>query len=433
MKKFVVLLLFFSISAQADVISKMFSEKGEKIDYKSEQLLYQIAEAKDTKINSTIGVPRNNDSSLIIIKSIADLVSLPPEDVFPYVSVYGKPELRSLWLKEIKRKNPSLVADISLPVVSASMTNGLSIVATLFVNPGDEIIIHDIYWDPYKLIFEKFCGGKLTTYNTFKNGRFDLDSFKQKLLSVKPGKKIILILNFPNNPSGYTLLPEEAAFIATWIKNAAYNHDIVVICDDAYFGLVYEDGLFTESLFTKLANLHERVLAIKIDGVSKEEYSCGLRIGFITYGIRGATEETYKGLEDKSAAIIAAMEYNPANVSQSLIIKSHKSPTFEQEKRDNLKLLKAKYLKLKEVLSKNKQKYEEFFTALPCNGGYTVCLKLKEGLDGDDIRKKLIEKYSTGILSINNMLRVAFVSLPENDIPKLFDNIYADLRAFTRE
>ena len=48
------------------------------------------------------------------------------------------------------------------------------------------------------------------------------------------------------------------------------------------FGLVYENGIFKESLFSKLADLHENVLAVKVDGATKEDYAWGFRVGFIT-------------------------------------------------------------------------------------------------------------------------------------------------------
>jgi len=57
--------------------------------------------------------------------------------------------------------------------------------------------------------------------------------------------------------------------------------NIVAITDDAYFGLFYEDSL-KESLFGKLANLHPRILAVKLDGATKEEFVWGFRTGFIT-------------------------------------------------------------------------------------------------------------------------------------------------------
>ena len=157
----------------------------------------------------------------------------------------------------------------------------------LFVNPEDAIILPDLYWGNYRLIFEKAWHGKLSTYPTFtETGGFNCSGLKQKLGETSTGKKIVL-LNFPNNPTGYTPTVEEAhAIIDILIESAEAGNEIVVVFDDAYFGLVYESGIITESLFSHLANVHERILAVKADGATKEEYVLGFRIGFVTFGIK---------------------------------------------------------------------------------------------------------------------------------------------------
>ncbi|MBI2117570.1 aminotransferase class I/II-fold pyridoxal phosphate-dependent enzyme, partial [Candidatus Peregrinibacteria bacterium] len=52
-------------------------------------------------------------------------------------------------------------------------------------------------------------------------------------------RKKVLLLNFPNNPTGYSPRREEAAMICDVIRACAEGGNaIVVIIDDAYFGLV---------------------------------------------------------------------------------------------------------------------------------------------------------------------------------------------------
>ena len=59
-----------------------------------------------------------------------------------------------------------------------------------------------------------------------------------------------------------------------------------MLCDDAYFGLFYHLGgeSMTESLFGKLTGRHPNLLAVKLDGATKELFVWGLRCGFITFG-----------------------------------------------------------------------------------------------------------------------------------------------------
>ena len=74
-------------------------------------------------------------------------------------------------------------------------------------------------------------------------------------------------------------------FICKVIKDCAETGaKILICCDDAYFGLNYEENIETQSLFAYLADIHENVLAVKIDGPTKEDYVWGLRCGFLTFG-----------------------------------------------------------------------------------------------------------------------------------------------------
>jgi hypothetical protein len=57
-----------------------------------------------------------------------------------------------------------------------------------------------------------------------------------------------------------------------------------------------------------------------------------------------------------------------------------------------------------------------------------MCLKLKEGLDGEKIRQILLEKYETGLIHLAGIFRLAFSSVAEDKIEDLFVNIYQACR-----
>ncbi len=73
---------------------------------------------------------------------------------------------------------------------------------------------------------------------------------------------------------------------------------------------------------------------------------------------------------------------------------------------------------------RSNEKYKEYFTAIPYNSGYFMCIQLAEGLEGEKIRKILIEKYSIGVISLNNVLRIAYSAVAAQDVPELFEGIY---------
>ena len=322
-------------------------------------------------------------------------------------------------------KNPSLSgASLSNPLVTNALTHGLSMIGYLFVDPDDAIILPDLFWGNYRLIFEKTWHGKLTSYPTFtENGGFNCSGLKQKLGETPAGKKIVL-LNFPNNPTGYTPTVEEAnEIIDILIESADAGNEIVVTFDDAYFGLVYESGIITESLFSRLANAHERILAIKADGATKEDYVWGFRVGFVTFGTKQNSEEMYGALESKLAGAVRGTISNASHIGQSLLLAAFDSENYEAEKKEKFDTLKKRYTTVREILDKH-QEYEEIFKALPFNSGYFMCVRLSKGIDAEELRQNLIKKYDTGVIALGDLLRIAFSSTPTQLLETLFENIY---------
>lgn len=411
------------IKAKSSVVFELLSERGKNIFFPKKGILGQTAEAKGTKINATIGAAIEDDGTPMRLEAIASKINMDPGLIFPYAPSFGRPDIRARWKKMIYEKNPSLAnAELSLPVVTNALTHGISMAGYMFLNPGDEVIVPDLFWGNYNLTLANAYGANLVKFNLFKNGAFDLEAFEAKLNEGGIGKKV-MILNFPNNPSGYTPTVEEQKSIVEIIKTAAEKgNKIVTITDDAYFGLVYEEGIETESIFSPLCQLHENVLALKIDGATKEDYVWGFRVGFMTYGIKGGDAELYSSLEAKTAGAIRGNISNAANISQSLLLVAFNSPEYAAQKAAKYKIMKERYDAVNKALSN--EKYKECFHAIPYNSGYFMCVKLAEGLEGEKIRKVLIEKYGIGLISLGNVLRIAYSAVAAQDVSEMFEGIY---------
>ena len=403
-------------------VLNLLSERGKNIFFPSKGILGQSAEAKGKKINATIGIALENDGTPMRLESVVSQFTVEPVDSLPYAPSPGKPSLRDVWKDMIYKKNPSLDKTvISRPIVGSALTHALSICGYMFINEGDKVITPELYWGNYRLMFVNAFGAQMDTYTTFNDKGFNIDGLKEKL-SGPIGKKIV-ILNFPNNPTGYTPTIDEAEKIKdVLLESAEKGNDIIALIDDAYFGLVYEDGIFTESIFTKLANLHEKILAVKVDGATKEDYVWGFRVGFITYAVKNGTEELYKCLEDKTAGAIRGNISNSPHISQSILQKAYTSATYETEKKEKFDILKERYNKLKEILSL-KEEYRESFEALPFNSGYFMCIDIK-GADPEAVRNVLLEDYSTGVIAASGVIRIAFSATPVSLLEELFENIH---------
>ncbi len=416
------------IQGKSNQVFDLLSEKGKAIFFPKKGILGQTAEAKGTKINATIGAAIEDDGTPMRLESIASKINMDPSLVFPYAPSFGRPDIRAKWKSMIYEKNPSLKGvELGLPVVTNALTHGISMAGYMFLDAGDEVIVPDLFWGNYNLTLANAYDAKLVKFNLFKNGGFDLEAFEAKLNEGGIGKKVV-ILNFPNNPSGYTPTVAEQDAIVEIVKAAAEKgNKIVTITDDAYFGLVYEEGIARESIFTQLCQLHENVLAIKIDGATKEDYVWGFRVGFITYGIKGGDAELYGALEAKTAGAIRGNISNSANISQSLLLEAFSSPEYTEQKAAKYDIMKARYDAVKDTLQD--EKYQSLFTALPYNSGYFMCVQLADGLNGEQVRKELIENYSIGLISLGNVLRIAYSAVAATDVKEMFDGIYDACKA----
>lgn len=412
-----------SMKEDNEHVYNMLSQLGKELFY-PKGILSQSAEAgkKAHRFNATIGIATENNQPMHF-QHIQDLFGdkIAPKDLFPYAPPQGKEDLRNVWKKKILNDNPSLNEElVGSPVVTNALTHGLSIAADLFVDEGNPIILPDKYWGNYNITFKVRRGGTVTTYPLFNEADgFNVEGLREAIQSQKSAGKVVVLLNFPNNPTGYTPLESEAKEIVAVLKEAAEEGiNVVALIDDAYFGLFYEDSI-KESIFSLLADAHERILAIKVDGATKENYVWGFRVGFITYASKSAA--VLNALEQKTKGIIRGTISSSSHPSQSIILQSLQSNEFDVEKEQKFALMKRRADKTKEVLAK--EEYQKYWSYYPFNSGYFMCLKLNN-IDAEELRLHLLDKYGVGTISINSTdLRIAFSCVEDSDIEELFDLI----------
>lgn len=254
--------------------------------------------------------------------------------------------------------------------------------------------------------------------------RFNSQGLREALLAQRDKGKAVVILNFPNNPTGYTPgVSEGEEIVAAILEAAEAGINVVVATDDAYFGLFFEDSMH-ESLFGKLAGLHPRILPIKVDGATKEEYVWGFRVGFITYASEDAG--VLAALEQKTTGIIRATISSGAHPSQTFVLEALKSPDFQAQKEAKFKIMKGRANKVKALLDSGK--YGDVWDYYPFNSGYFMCLKLK-GVNADQLRLHLIREYEVGTIALGDTdLRIAFSCIAEESLEELFDLIYRGIQ-----
>ncbi|TYP69820.1 aminotransferase class I/II-fold pyridoxal phosphate-dependent enzyme [Paenibacillus methanolicus] len=412
-------------------IYAMLSSLGKAIYFPKVGILSQSAEAKSKakKFNATIGIATEGGQPMHL-KVIQDTLSAyNPKDIYEYAPPAGKPELRAAWREKMIKENPSLAGkSFGNPVVTNALTHGLSIVADLFADAGDAVVIPNKNWENYELTFGVRRGAEIVEYPLYnEEERFNSAGLREALLAQKSKGKAIVVLNFPNNPTGYTPNAKEGEEIVAAIRDAAEaGVNVVVVTDDAYFGLFFEDSL-QESLFGKLADLHERVLAIKVDGATKEEYVWGFRVGFITFA--SPSESLLAALEQKTLGIIRATISSGAHPSQTFVLHALQAPEFGAQKAEKFNIMKGRANRVKELLDSGR--YGDVWGYYPFNSGYFMCLKLKD-VPAETVRQRLLDEYGIGTIALGETdLRVAFSCIEEPYLEELYDTIYKAVQDVT--
>jgi aspartate/methionine/tyrosine aminotransferase len=407
-------------------VYEMLSEVGKNLFF-PKGILTQSAEAKEKahKFNATIGMATEKGRTMHLPSVMTMLSGLEPEETLTYAPSFGIPALRKVWKEALFEKNPSLASSkISLPVVSHAITHGLSVVGDMWVDPGDVLILPDKMWGNYNLIFSVRRGARIVQHALIDGqGRFNPKSFEECVRGeAKKNKKIIVLFNFPNNPTGYTPHPDEAKTMAETLMDLAHQGtNVLALTDDAYFGLFFEDDVLKESIFAGLVNKHPRLMAIKLDGATKENYVWGLRVGFITYGacLPGDHDGVYNALERKTAGAVRGSISSASHLSQTITLRSLKSSSYKAEKEDKFRIMKERAMEVKRVLAN--PKYRKAWDVYPFNSGYFMCLKLKT-VEAEPLRVHLLNQYGVGLISLGKQdLRVAFSCVEKKDVQELYD------------
>ncbi len=409
------------IQNTAPSVFALLSELGKRI-YLPKGILSQTTEAnaKAHRFNATRAIALEYGDLMHLAVSRTLVPTLSPENIYGYAPVLGQPELRDAWKTHLLKENPSLdEATLSLPIVTSGMTHGFSLLAELFVDGEDTLILPDKIWGNYRLIFQTKAEANLQTYSFFNavNG-FNTQGFWDALTNAAD-EKLLILLNFPHNPTGYAINHIEAQQIVDAIvARAEAGSRILVMIDDAYAGLWYDTSVMHESLFGLLVGCHPNVVPVKIDGATKEEYAWGLRVAFISFGL-GAT--AMQPLEQKLSGLIRADTSGAAQVSQTLILEAMKAPGYAEQKQRNYETLKSRALKVKEVASDTQ--YAELWEVHPSHAGYFMSLNLKVG-NAETVRQRLLEEHGIGTISLGKTeLRVAYSCLEASDIEIVFEVI----------
>lgn len=187
-----------------------------------------------------------------------------------YAPGIGIPELRTA-IAEHQRRHYDLDLDPDREVcVTTGCTEAVAAALLGLVDPGDEVVVLEPYYDSYVAMLQ--MAGAVRRPVTLRAPEYRLDVGRLRD-AVNPRTRFVL-LNSPHNPTGTVLTREELQAVA----DLAIAHDLVVITDEVYEHLVFDDHRHVP--IASLPGMAERTLTLSSAG--KSWSVTGWKVGWAT-------------------------------------------------------------------------------------------------------------------------------------------------------
>ena len=244
---------------------KLISQKCRNLKPSGIRKFFDIAATMDNVISLGVGEPDFHTPWSVRQTAISTL----EKGKTVYTANSGLMELRKTICGYIKRKIGVEYQPESELIVTVGGSEGIDLGIRALIDPGDEVLIVEPCFVCYAPIVE-LTGGIAVPIETTEETGFKLtaEAVKSKITD----KTKLLILPFPNNPTGAIMTKEDLEPIAEVIKDT----DILVMSDEIYSELTYEGKHFS---ITQLDGMQERTLLV--NGFSKAFAMTGWRLGYV--------------------------------------------------------------------------------------------------------------------------------------------------------
>src|SRR3990167_4958200 len=220
---------------------------------------FEFAENIPNPIDLSIGFPEDNTPDHIKLAGIEAIRNNHTR----YTSTNGMAALRKAIAKKLESENkvPSGPDHVT---IMPGITTGILLSYLAILDPGDEVLIPDPYFPPYKEL-AVMLGAKAVLVDTAPSFQLTPDLIRPHITS----RTKAIVVNTPNNPSGAVYPEHELRKIAELAK----EHDLIVISDEVYEYFCYDDRHFS------IGSVYPNTLTL--NGFSKSFAMTGWRIGYI--------------------------------------------------------------------------------------------------------------------------------------------------------
>ena len=229
-----------------------------------------------------------------------------------YTATPGIPELRKAIAEKLLREN-NLKYTPEQIIVNIGAKHSVYESMQAVLDEGDEVILPAPYWVTYPETI-KLAGGVMKVIQTDIANSYKITPEQLKKAITK--KTAMLLINSPNNPGGFTYMPDELKAIAKVLEGT----DIMVLSDEIYEKLVYSDTKFVS--FASLSDdAYKRTIVI--NGFSKTFAMTGWRLGYTAGPV-----EVIKAMD----RLQSHMTQNPVSFVQAGALVAFGDPNNEVEK-----------------------------------------------------------------------------------------------------
>lgn len=187
-----------------------------------------------------------------------------------YTPAAGLLELRKAVCDKLKKDN-GLEYESAQVIISNGAKHSLINTFMAILNEGDEVIIPAPFWLSYSEMV-RIAGGVPVIIYTKKENKFMMT--KEELENAYTEKTKAVVLTSPSNPTGQVMGRADLEMIADF----AISHDILVVSDEIYEKLIYDEGKQHISIASLSKEIYDRTIVI--NGVSKSYAMTGWRIGY---------------------------------------------------------------------------------------------------------------------------------------------------------
>ena len=232
-------------------------------------------------VNLGQGFPDVDGPATVVARAVAALAGGRNQ----YAPGPGVPELRQAVARHQQRHYGLELDPDRQVVITTGCTEGIAAALLGLVDAGDEVVVLEPYYDSYPAMIQMAGGVRRPVTLRAPNYRLDPDELRA---AVTPRTRFVL-LNSPHNPTGTVLTRAELQAVA----DVAIEHDLVVITDEVYEHLVYDDHEHVP--LATLPGMFERTLTLS--SVGKSYSFTGWKVGWAT------------GPADLVGAVLAAKQW----------------------------------------------------------------------------------------------------------------------------